>query len=246
MNWFCNSPSIVTEIRADCLGGGDDGTPPQVDCPCCTFCCDDRTGACEINAQGTCEVGKSRFTDETRGIFYEPERGATCDCFDISDVNADASDESWELSCTDTTCMSCNKDETICAHNVEYGWEHHEARLDIWTSTYQYVDVEGSGVVDGESSSLQYLNDTVQFKYWTDEQYILHCEVSVNGEQCRGCARVVCSDRHRTYSVNCDNVEGVGNMNACQSDQVTGLLQVIAWADPVYSKDNCRPRIQGV
>ena len=187
---FCNRSILTTEIEADC-----GGVTPEVDCPCCTSCCDDGDD-CELSVLAICEV-KAGFFE------LEPGRGASCEC----------SPDGTKLTCSDTTCESCNLDETLCAVNKDYGYALNDTTGDIlyFENTLEYV----AGYVD---TTITLLDDT-------------GCKVWVNGEQCRGCGHITCRSGFEGYRVYCDNLDGGFNFNSCDEFVVAGYLEIFQLYD---------------
>ena len=44
------------------LGADCGGLDPQVDCSCCTLCCDEDTGDCSIDVPRVCEIAAETMT----------------------------------------------------------------------------------------------------------------------------------------------------------------------------------------
>lgn len=113
---FCNQSSLGVEIQADC--GGD---PPEVECSCCTACCDGDN--CALNLLGVCEFNEFRFGQDE-------ERNAQCTCSENGSL----------LQCTES-CESCNLDGTVCVRSLEYGHtlDSVTGQVDSFFNTMEYV-----------------------------------------------------------------------------------------------------------
>jgi Leucine-rich repeat (LRR) protein len=91
---FCQQPTVVllSKVDADC-GGAD----PQVECTCCTTCCDSSSGNCTTNKEAVCLVEKS-WHEQPDGPEYHEAAGTVCECTTTgSEDNATTT-----LSCRDT------------------------------------------------------------------------------------------------------------------------------------------------
>jgi hypothetical protein len=95
---FCNKTILMTSIGADC--GGD---PPEVNCPCCTKCCQDGDD-CDLSVPAICKTQAGKFESY-------PDRRAPCSC----------TEDGTYLSCTDT-CESCYLVGDVCAVSTNYGY----------------------------------------------------------------------------------------------------------------------------
>jgi hypothetical protein len=126
---FCNRSLLTTEIEADC--GGDD---PQIDCDCCTECCEGEV--CSLSVPSICMI-------KSGGLEMADTRGAVCTC----------SDDGTDLSCTDTACESCNLDGSVCVVNTNYGYTFNETTGDIesFRNDLKYVR--------GRSDTITYIRD---------------------------------------------------------------------------------------
>ena len=128
------------------------------------------------------------------------------------------------------TCQTCNRDRTICATNVGYGYEFEENGFnDISFSTFRYNS-------DTDNS----INVTTIFN--VDYSTGGTCSVSVNGERCRSCGWASCTNGFAGFKVLCDNIEGVGNYQPCSMayEDVSVPLNIFAFQDPFF-RDGCEP-----
>ena len=128
---FCDRPLVVTSVKANCL---DNSTLP---CSCCTSCCDEITGDCQVNVLATCEAKMADFE-------LAPGRGTNCSCSEKSSVR---------MSCEDNTCESCNVDGSVCVKGTDYGYDFNATTgaVTSFHSTLQYVK--------GRNDTLVYHND---------------------------------------------------------------------------------------
>lgn len=167
---FCAMESLITSITADC--GGD---PADVECSCCATCCNDLDDSCVPSVDRICEINADRFE-------LQPNKDAVCNCTETG----------AELSCTDTACVSCNSDESICAQSSDYGYTFDQVTGEIvdFENTIQYVT--------GRDESLLYRNNI---------QAGGQCEVFVNGEACELCQKSTCNDGRTGFYIQCSNLE---------------------------------------
>ena len=188
---FCNRPQLITEIEADCLGETSD-----LNCECCTSCCDDET--CSLNVFAICETKASKFE-------LDAERGAACTC----------TEDGTSVTCSDTTCESCNLDESVCAINKDYGYNLNGTTGEIvsFQNTMEYV----TGF-DGTTITYEDLASD-------------GCSVSVNGEECRSCGSIICGDGSEGFMIFCDNLENGFNFLACEEFITVDYLEVFYFHD---------------
>jgi Leucine-rich repeat (LRR) protein len=196
-NVFCQQPSaVLSKVDADC-GGVD----PQVECTCCTTCCDSSSGNCTINNEAICLVEKS-WHEHPDGLEYHESAGTVCECTTTgSDDNATTT-----LSCSDTQCQSCNRNETVCSINQHYQFSFGEETN--WDNTHW----------DSSKATFQYLvgrNDTVTFESSHQPDGTLPCKVVVNGQACNSCNFLYCPDGFQSAHIDCENVKGAGALNLC-------------------------------
>jgi hypothetical protein len=109
-NVFCNTtkyPDLPRPLglSADCK---------ELDCPCCTDCCDDATGECIVRVDAVCENKKVDFENDY------PAYWTNCTCLD----------DGYTLACENTQCEPCNSDGTVCLDNYDYGIDYQEDGLD--------------------------------------------------------------------------------------------------------------------
>jgi hypothetical protein len=218
---FCLQPSaLLSKVDADC-GGVD----PQVECTCCTTCCDSSSGGCKINKEAICLVEKS-WHEHPNGPEYHESAGTVCECTTPGfEDNATTT-----LSCRDTQCQSCNQDDTVCSINEHYQFSYGEKnKWDNMQSTFQYVVGR---------------NETVMFGATRQPDQSFTCKVTVNGEVCSSCYWHFCKDLFYSVHVECENVKGAGYLNMCdgRSTNDDGPLAVFAFQDLAFL-DGCPPRI---
>jgi hypothetical protein len=190
---FCNAEIVLTtNIHADC--GGD---VPEIECDCCTTCCEGEE--CELRLMGMCELTGG-------GFMIEEERGTSCAC----------SDGGKTLTCSDSTCESCNADGSVCVTNNDYG----------------YIFDETTGEEVSFRNTLQYVkgrDETIVFsRVFTEDT----CEVTVNGEKCDFCGTITCASGYNGHTIQCENV-GLGySMKSCDPRVEPGFLEVFFIDDP--------------
>jgi hypothetical protein len=218
---FCQQPSVVlSKVDADC-GGAD----PQVECTCCTTCCDSSSGNCTTSEEAVCLVEKS-WHEDPNGRAYHESAGTICECI----TTGTEDNPTAALSCRDTECQSCNRDGTVCSMNEYYQYSYGEdTNWDKITSTFQYVVGR---------------NDTVVLETTRQPDALLTCKVTVNGQVCNSCFTAYCKDWFHSVHVNCENVKGAGNLNLCDASGTNddGPLAVFAFQDLAYLQ-GCPPRI---
>jgi hypothetical protein len=142
---FCQQPSaVLRKVDADC-GGVD----PQVECSCCTTCCDSSSGNCMINKETMCLVEKA-WHEHPDGPEYDKSAGMVCECTTIGSKG----NSTTTLSCRDTQCQSCNRNETVCSINEHYQYNYGKAtNWDTMKSTFQYV----AGLLDKTTLLYRYV-----------------------------------------------------------------------------------------
>jgi Leucine-rich repeat (LRR) protein len=219
---FCQQPSVVlSKVDADC-GGVD----PQVECSCCTTCCDSSSGSCTINKEAVCLVEKS-WHEHPNGREYHESAGTVCEC---TTTGTDDNATTTTLSCEDTQCKSCNRNETVCSVNEHYQYSYgQDTNWDNMKSTFQYVVGR---------------NDTVTFETTRHPDALVSCKITVNGQVCNSCYSAYCKDWFLSVHVNCENVLGAGSLNLCDASGTNdvGPLAVFAFQEPAYLQ-GCPPRI---
>jgi hypothetical protein len=220
LDMFCNETAVVTRISSDC-GGVD----PAVECSCCTSCCDLSSGNCTFNGEAACLVDKSSFESKDGTKYYE-SAGTVCECRTDSDSNNGI----VTLSCMDTQCQSCNLNGTVCSMNEHYQYSYDETgSIVAFHSMFQHVAGR---------------NDTVRIEYVIRPDSPLTCEVIVNGQVCNKCFKAGCTDQFSGVMVDCENVQGAGNINFChpkKPSEVEGPLAVFAFQDQALLQ-GCPPR----
>jgi hypothetical protein len=212
---YCNQTDVFTKVDADCGGAN-----PEVDCSCCTTCCDSSSGNCTLNKEALCSLETSWF-ENPNGYEYYEGAGTVCEC--SGSENKTDTTPTW--SCSDTQCQSCNRNGTVCSINEQYQASiGDDGRLMHFQSTFRYVVGR---------------NDTVKIE-WTEQI----CEVSVNGQVCNNCYQAVCPDGFTGVHVRCENVEGAGILDLCAGSEIDdeGPLVVFSFQDPALVQ-GCPPRI---
>jgi len=96
---FCNRSIPPQFLSADCSGN-----PPEVNCTCCTTCCDGPS--CQQDAMNVCRAYKNYFEGLEASV-----HGTVCNC----------SDDGLHVSCNDTACQSCNDGGSVCSTSYDYG-----------------------------------------------------------------------------------------------------------------------------
>ena len=217
---FCNKTdtnSLFTRIWADC-----GGSLPTLECQCCTRCCDPIQRVCSDNLELNCQIEASRYQNEDGHFNDDPSRDTTCSCEDDGKL----------LSCSDSsTCQSCNGDATICASNEEYGLSfNNEGEPTTYFVTFAYT--EGR-------------NEEVSVVQNITEGSCLVAITNDDGEaqECSRCSLVTCLDGITSFDVECDNIDGVGNLNLCADILESGALSILQQLDP-HQRSRCPPRFR--
>jgi Leucine-rich repeat (LRR) protein len=225
-NVFCQQPLVVlSKVNADC-GGAE----PQVECTCCTTCCDSSSGNCMINKDAVCLMEKS-WHEDPNGPKYHETAGTVCECTTTgSGHNATTS-----LSCRDTQCQSCNQNESVCSINKHYQFSYGEE------TSWDYTNW------DNMKTTFEYVvgrNDTVTFESTRQPDNSFACKITVNDQVCNSCYWAYCNDGFLSVHVDCKNVKGAGTLSLCNAKRSSddGPLAVFALQDPVYLV-GCPPRI---
>ena len=200
---FCSSDATFRfEIDADCWASDDDDLQPEVECSCCTSCCHDLHG-CHSDVMRHCDIEKWIAEEVGPQSSNGASCGTTCDC----SVPQDHDDETTSLmlasndtiailSCTDSI-PTCNSDGTVCFVAKEWGmiypstWEE-----DFETSLYYRYDY-----VRGRDDSINFEVDGV----------------FVDGTRCNAQWTEGCIDRTEVPAIDCQNVDGAGFFDGCQS-----------------------------
>jgi hypothetical protein len=128
---FCDQTAVLTKIEADCGGAN-----PEVECSCCTKCCDSSSGDCTVNKEAVCSVETSWYNTPNGHKYYDGA-GTVCECNLGSENNNDTT-TTW--SCSDTQCQSCNRKGTVCSINEQYQSSiGDDGGSIIFQSTFRYV-----------------------------------------------------------------------------------------------------------
>lgn len=103
---FCNNETDTPPaLSSDC-----GGVYPQVNCTCCTKCCDDELGTCEEKLDAVCQGYKDSIE-----LTFDETLGASCTCIDQG--------ENLVCSFVDD-CQFCNDDKSVCYFvDDELGYE---------------------------------------------------------------------------------------------------------------------------
>jgi hypothetical protein len=217
---FCQQPSLIlSKIDADC-GGLD----PQVECTCCTTCCDPSSGNCTTSEEAVCLVEKS-WHEDPNGRAYHESAGTICEC----NTTGSEGNATTTLSCRDTQCQSCNRNGTVCSINEHYQYSYGEdSKWYNMKSTFQYVVGR---------------NDTVTFEVTVQPDGQPNCEITVNGEVCNRCNWAYCNDESLSVHVECENVKGAGRWEECGGGSGNdGPLAVFSFQDAAFLQ-GCPPRV---
>ena len=215
---FCHE-NPFTKLIADCATN----STPRVECPCCISCCDNVAKSCDTNFPAICEMDKATYELEGGGNYVDGA-GTKCEC------SGETKDD-MTLLCSEEECVTCNKDGTICAKNVNFA----------------YSDYAGAGVRNYYNVTFQYvtgLNDTVTLEKWGNNDSDNECMVTVNGEVCDSCKEYECKENDGLgFDIVCDNIDGVGSLFACKSARYGyGPLAIFELGDP-FLRTGCPPRI---
>ena len=196
---FCiaDNPNPVSVSGADC-----GGSVPQVECSCCTLCCDDSTGDCSVELPQVCAIAAQKVAMEAIVGEGNETSSSVCDC----------TEDGTSFSCTDPDCKSCSEDGSVCGINSDYGFTFGE-----------------DGYIVSYNMSFQYVkgrNETVTFHGFVET---FDCVVHVNGQQCSGCTTFACNDGSFGLFVDCNNIiPGPGGLyDTCrESHEDGGVLEV--------------------
>jgi hypothetical protein len=223
---FCQQPPVeLSKVDANC-GGVD----PQVECTCCTTCCDSSSVNCTIIKEAVCLVEKS-WHEDPNGPEYHESAGTVCECT----MAGSGHNATTTLTCRDTQCQSCNRNETVCTINKHYqfscgeetSWDN--TNWDNMKATFEYVVGQ---------------NNTVTFESTRQPNDSLACKINVNDEVCNSCYWAFCNNGFVSVHVHCENVQGAGTLSLCNAKRSSddGQLAVFALQDSV-NLVGCPPRI---
>ena len=194
---FCNQSQAAFDafdtLKADC-----NGAPPEVDCSCCTVCCDDASGQCSTDSMAFCE--RSGNTLEMEFLDYD----TLCECLD----------EGYTLACVDTACQFCSEDGTVCGVDVAWGSTFYGPDLETssWYHSFQYVT--------GRDELITY-----EVVYGAEPgNYTRH--VSINGEECNSVTERQCSNGSFELVIDCENVVEGATFDSCLSRSGVGVLEM--------------------
>ena len=216
---FCNNslPPPLT-LTADC---------EEIDCPCCTDCCDDVSGNCTVDVARICE-----------GLAYEAENflspessGTTCQCRQSEEGElSDGEEDFIHLKCSDV-CQTCNVEGKFCLEKYDYGFDLPASTgLDnLYHCNMRYIAFEGA----------PYRNEDVSYRrnYFTEE-----CSLSINGTLCNSCLTDrKCPDGFSGYLIDCSNIEDGAVYDDCGLGLDGGEL--LQFFRPEYFEQECTPCI---
>ena len=206
---FCNesafpAPLPILSLTADC---------GELECPCCTDCCSDATGACIIELEQICQ-------NHAKEAEYNTNIGTDCACFD----------KGATLSCADQECQICRLEvgdeghDPSCLENFDWGIDYQEdgwdnlRRCNMRFISGRNADTEVSYHVDAGS---------------------FECSMTVDGVPCNSCDSQLCSDGFWGTSIDCSNIEEGAVYDDCDGSLNGGdLLWFLA---PAYSGSECQP-----
>jgi len=209
---FCSKDVLPTSISADC--GGE---VPQIECSCCSSCCDADGGSCVLNITSACNAKAGSL------VVMDPSRNATCSCNDDFTV----------VSCNDDdTCVSCNGDEsdpnTQCAVNTEYGYILDPTTGEI--AGFQNTLVHTSGPWTG--TTVRFYDDVTTPTF----------DIYVDGEKCDSAYALLCPSGFSSYIIDCTNIDDSYYFHPCESEeslQEYGLFNILLALDPSNSFGTC-------
>ena len=165
------------------LGADCGRTTPEVDCSCCTYCCDGSTGDCEGRLLQICEVSASRMA--LGEVFEKGSTQHESDCTCTEDGSS--------FSCVGSQCQSCSLNGTICGDNMDYGYSFGEdGEIVSFTTSFQYVKGRT------EKIRLESSKNTTSAE----------CRVYVDDEECSVCQVFRCADEAEGLYVDCTNIVG--------------------------------------
>ena len=189
-------------------------------CSCCSSCCDDSTGECELNLQHVCDIAAQNMA--IGDVFDEgdTDHQSVCDC----------TEEGTSFTCTDSICQSCTEDGTICGINTDYGHGLDEGgNIISYKTSFQYVKGRNETV-------------TIEKSKMDD----VGCRVKVDGEECASCSMFSCADNAVGVQADCTNVvedEDAVHSTCTGLHDEGGVLEVfhMFFSD---SFSGCRPTLQ--
>ena len=118
---FCNPITNTTNnnivlIHADC-----GGPLPEIECSCCTTCCDDDSGECTWDIPRLCQNVEDRYIEL------------------LGDVDCACDEESAKLTCNFLDdCPTCNEDGTVCGRSTDFGYDFIDDYFTIITNSFTY------------------------------------------------------------------------------------------------------------
>jgi hypothetical protein len=126
----------------------------------------------------------------------QADAGTVCDC--------EANDNGAKLACADTLCQFCNRDETVCKLDVAYGGEI--GKYGFFISSF---DVSEYIVGRNERLVIEQAPPDI-------------CRVTVNGQKCESCDKVLCDDLSYGLEIECGNVLPGATYSGC--DEATSAV----------------------
>ena len=195
-------------------------------CPCCTQCCDSIQRLCTNDLDLNCQIEAGRYQHEENDLEGNgiPSRETTCAC----------DEDGHLLSCSDSPdgCQSCNSDGTICAVNDDYEVRFDDSGNPIsYNATFEYVVGRDDKVSLFHNIAEDVCTVTIKNDDDDDEQ------------ECTRCAFVSCQNGITHLDIECDNIDGVGNLNLCADEVEGGALSIFEQIDPQY-QSGCPPRFR--
>ena len=264
---FCDINKVAA-VTADCLGnddgGGVDGnlSSPEVNCPCCTSCCNDNDvsskssgSICEIKLPQVCQLGLNRWLNYHND--QGNDRGTTCVC----------SEDGSSFTCLEESCLSCNLDGSVCAKsvNVTFKFDKIDGAASYFSNTWKYVKFDSDATK--LNSSITLVNQVDEFDAPFADIIVESSSSSSQQQQqieeeevCSNTNQIECLDGSDYFGTDCRNVEsmknaggdtGYGTVEFC-SDSSTktddfGLLTVVKLQDANFlGEGSCPPLFWGL
>ncbi|CAB9531457.1 LRR receptor-like serine threonine-protein kinase [Seminavis robusta] len=214
---FCNrSEPPPAMLEADCTVSPLTGQA-ELECSCCTTCCDDETEECQMDLESQCEAKAGQFELEWNDPTCSCTRGGT------------------DLACSGRQCESCLNDGSICAYPKRFGFsspelngtindENLEELYRFWHCEMQYVKGR---------------NELVSFQYDSSPEEET-CIVSVDGVECNSCNPMVCSSGLETWRIDCTNIEQSSFFYPCDPSTSDGGALLASFSKD-FMDSSCGP-----